>query len=81
MQSHPILTLSTLKGEKCTSRQFIEIKDSEFIWRWWPWKPGHEHRKSIFSSDLETVCNIDTSQIANQDFEIDGVRYHLTRKT
>ena len=30
-----------------------------------PEKPGHEYGKYIFDSDLETLCNVDTSHNAN----------------
>ena len=43
-------------------------------------KPGHEYDKSIFNSDLELVCNVDTSQNAGQGFEIEGVKYQLDKE-
>ena len=41
---------------------------------------GHEHGKSIFNSERETVCDIENSQKINQNFEVGGVKYQLDAK-
>ena len=42
-----------------------------------PKKEGHEYNKSLFYLEPETVCSVDSNQKVNQEFEIDGIKYHL----
>ena len=46
-----------------------------------PEKPGHEYGKTIFDSDLEMVCNVDSNHNTTKDYEIESIKYILMIKT
>ena len=77
----PYSEFKHIKGkEKYISGQLLRLKTLGIYEDYDPEKPGHEYGKSIFNSDLETVCNVDTSHDANQDFTVDSVKYQLDEK-
>ena len=39
-----------------------------------PEESGYEYRKSIFDTDENTVCTLDSNQNVNNEFEIDGIK-------
>ena len=43
-------------------------------------KEQDEYGKSIFNSEPEAVCSIDSNQKVNQEFEIQSIRYHFNSK-
>ena len=45
-----------------------------------PEEPGYGYRKSIFDTDENTVCILDSDQNVNNKFETDGIKYCLNRK-
>ena len=45
-----------------------------------PEESGYEYRKSIFDTDENAVCSIDSDQNVNNKFEIDGIEYCLNGK-
>ena len=45
-----------------------------------PEESGYEYRKSIFDTDENTVCSIDSDQAVNNKFEIEGIKCCLNGK-
>ena len=45
-----------------------------------PEKPGYEYGKSIFDTDENAVCSVDSNQNVNDEFEIDKIKYCLNGK-
>ena len=45
-----------------------------------PGKSGYEYGKSVFGTDENTVCSVDTNQNVNYKFEIYHIKYCLNEK-
>ena len=77
----PYIDFEHIKGkENVLADSFLKLKTPGLYENNDPEKAWHEYGKSIFNSDLEVVCNADTSQNANQDFQIDSTKYQLDMK-
>ena len=74
---NPIYRIWIYKKKRQYSSSLSRLKTLGLCETNTPEKEGHEYSKYVFNLEPETVCNVDSSQKVNQEFEIDGIKYHL----